>query len=234
MLSTYLSARAELIERGGAAGAGVALCRRLTKALDRDVAGLLPGGGRLALVAVGGYGRGELCLYSDVDLMLLHAGSLPAGAERAFYPLWDAGLKVGHAERSVREAVQAARENLETLTALLDMRLVAGDGDLFGQLRHELGELLRRGRLDMSGRLAGLEEERRRREPYLLQELNVKEGRGGLRPLHGVHWDRRARALVGRGDGRGFRGADLPPDPADLTPPSPLPSQGRGDGGVRS
>src|SRR5215207_428561 len=204
----YLSVRAEASERGGAVDAGAALCRRLTAALDEDVAGLLPGGGRLALVAVGGYGRGELCLHSDVDLMLLHAGTLPAGAERTFYPLWDAGLKVGHAVRSVREAVQAARENLETLTALLDMRLVAGDVDLFGELRHALGELLRRGRVDLTARLAALESDRRRREPYLLQELNIKESRGGLRALHGFHWEARARELGGR---RGER--DLPPDP---------------------
>src|SRR5215213_8977445 len=164
MLQEFLSLRSQTIKHGGHSGAGLTLSRRLTAALDTGVAALLPEGGRLALVAVGGYGRGELCLYSDVDLMLLHPGSLPAGAERVFYPLWDAGLKVGHAIRSPREAVQAAREDLETLTALLDMRLVAGDGDLFGQLRHELGELLRRGRLDVSGRLAGLEEERRRRE----------------------------------------------------------------------
>jgi [protein-PII] uridylyltransferase len=201
MLSTLLSVRAEAIERGGAANAGAALCRRLTAALDTDVAGLLPSGGRLALVAVGGYGRGELCLYSDVDLMLLHAGALPAGAERTFYPLWDAGLKVGHAVRSVREAVQAARENLETLTALLDMRLVAGDADLYGELRHALGEILRRGRVDLTARLAALETDRRHREPYLLQELNIKEGRGGLRALHGLHWDARGRELGGRGVG---------------------------------
>ncbi|MGH2587611.1 MAG: HD domain-containing protein, partial [Dehalococcoidia bacterium] len=147
-------------------------------------------------------------LYSDVDLMLLHPGRVPPGSERVFYPLWDAGLKVGHAVRSVREAVQAARENLETLTALLDARLVAGDRDLFGGLRHALGELLHRGRIHLSERLAGLERERRLREPYPLQELNVKEGRGGLRALHGLHWEAHAEELVGRGR-RG--NVDLPP-----------------------
>src|SRR6266545_3231368 len=118
MPASYLALRAELAERGGAADAGEALCRQLSAALDADLAALLPAdAGRLALVAVGGYGRGELCLYSDVDLMLLHTGSVPAGAvEQTFYPLWDAGLKVGHAVRSVREAMQAAREQFETLT----------------------------------------------------------------------------------------------------------------------
>jgi [protein-PII] uridylyltransferase len=200
---SYLALRAELVERGGMADAGAALCRRLTAALDADLASLLPrDGGRLALVAVGGYGRGELCLYSDVDLMLLHTGSVPARAvEQTFYPLWDAGLKVGHAVRSVREAVQAAREQFETLTALLDARLLAGDDDLFGELRHALGELLRRGRIDLTGELAARERVRRQAEPYLLQELNIKDGRGGLRALQSMHWERRAaeiRALTPR------------------------------------
>jgi hypothetical protein len=200
---SYLALRADLVERGGMADAGAALCRRLTAALDADLASLLPrDGGRLALVAVGGYGRGELCLYSDVDLMLLHTGSVPARAvEQTFYPLWDAGLKVGHAVRSVREAVQAAREQFETLTALLDARLLAGDDDLFGELRHALGELLRRGRIDLTGELAARERVRRQAEPYLLQELNIKDGRGGLRALQSMHWERRAaeiRALTPR------------------------------------
>jgi [protein-PII] uridylyltransferase len=198
MLDTYISLRQELIERGGVAGAGEAICRQLTTALDRDVASLVPAQGRSALVAVGGYGRGELCLHSDVDLMLLHPGSVPAGAERVFYPLWDAGLKVGHAVRSVREAIQAAREHIETLTALLDARLVAGDLDLFGDLRHAMSELLHRGRLDLTARLSELERVRRQREPYPLQELNVKEGRGGLRALQGIHWDARGRELAWR------------------------------------
>jgi [protein-PII] uridylyltransferase len=198
MLESYLSLRQELIERGGVAAAGEDICRGLTAALDQDVAALLPAQGRSALVAVGGYGRGELCLYSDVDLMLLHTGSVPAGAERVFYPLWDAGLKVGHAVRSVREAIQAARENIETLTALLDARLVAGDVDLFGDLRHAMSELLHRGRVNLTSRLSELERARRQRESYLLQELNVKEGRGGLRALQGIHWDGSGKVLAWR------------------------------------
>jgi len=170
----------------------------LSAALDAAVAGLLPvAAGRVALVAIGGYGRGEQCLHSDVDLMLLHTGSVPAGVvEAAFYPLWDAGLKVGHAVRSPREAVQAAREDLRTLTSLLDLRLVAGDRDLFGELRLALAEMLRRGRLHLPSELAALEDARRAKEPYLLQELNLKEGRGGLRALQGLHWEMRAGELT--------------------------------------
>ena len=237
-MKSFLSLRAELSERSGVA-AGAELCRRLTASLDTEVAALLPAGaGRLALVALGGYGRGELCLHSDIDLMLLHAGSVPAGAvERTFYPLWDAGLKVGHAVRSVREATQAAREHVETLTALLDARLLAGDADLFGELRHALGELLRRGRTDLSGRLAALERERREREPYPLQELNVKEGRGGLRALHGLHWEQRARELGGRLAGPAPSLEDAPPALGDgecARPPQlslPFPNVGGGAGG---
>src|SRR5215213_1207294 len=232
MLQEFLSLRSQTIKHGGHSGAGLTLSRRLTAALDTGVAALLPEGGRLALVAVGGYGRGELCLYSDVDLMLLHPGSLPAGAERVFYPLWDAGLKVGHAIRSPREAVQAAREDLQTLTALLDARLVTGDATLFGELRHSLGEFLHRGRIDLPERLAVLESERATREPYPLQELDVKDGRGGLRALQGLHWEARARELAARGSpvvlaspaGRGRGGAP------DAPPVLRLPSHPRWDG----
>ncbi|MGD9893326.1 MAG: HD domain-containing protein [Dehalococcoidia bacterium] len=221
MLDSYVSLRQELITRGGKTGAGEAICRQLTAALDRDVARLLPGQGRAALVAVGGYGRGELCLHSDVDLMLLHPGSVPAGAERVFYPLWDAGLKVGHAVRSVREAIQAAREYIETLTALLDARLVAGDLDLFGDLKHAMSELLHRGRLDLSGRLSELERARRQRESFPLQELNVKEGRGGLRALQGIHWDSRGRELAWRTGTPPSGSRLLRREPAGLPGPAP-------------
>lgn len=199
-MQTYLSLREELSERGDAPTAGLALCRRLTAALDAELAALLDSSkannGGLALVAVGGYGRGELCLRSDVDLMLLHGGRLPAGeTERILYPLWDANLKVGHAVRTVREAIQAAEEEFQTLTALLDARLVAGDPALFASLVAALGRHLRQGRVDLRGPLASLEAERRAREPYPLQELHLKDGRGGLRALQGLHWEHRGAEL---------------------------------------
>src|SRR5579859_558286 len=113
-LVPYLACRTALAAQRVGDG-GPAVCHALTQAMDGCLSVLFTPlqTANLALVAVGGYGRGELCLYSDIDLMLLHDGHLATGApERLFYPLWDAGLKVGHAVRSVREALTAASEGL--------------------------------------------------------------------------------------------------------------------------
>ncbi len=198
-LAAFVALRARLAQRRLGDG-GPDVCRALTETLDRCLTALLPSemGERLAVVAVGGYGRGELCLYSDVDVMLLHGGRLPPGAvEAVLYPLWDARLTVGHAVRSLKEALAAARERTETATALLDARLVTGDAALVAELREGLGRLLRRGRLDLAGPLLAAERERRAREPDQLQEANLKDGRGGLRALQALHWWRLARVLAG-------------------------------------
>ncbi len=207
-LAAFTVLRAGLAQRRLGDG-GPDVCRALTQALDRCLAALLPPDAtRLAVVAVGGYGRGELCLHSDVDVMLLHGGRLPPGAvEAVLYPLWDARLTVGHAVRSVKEALAAARERTETATALLDARLIAGDAALVAELREGLGRLLRRGRLDLAGPLLAAERERRAREPDQLQEANLKDGRGGLRALQALHWWRQARALA--------VGAHEPPAPEE-------------------
>jgi [protein-PII] uridylyltransferase len=200
-LADFTALRARLAQRRMGDG-GPDVCRALTETLDRCLVALLPpdAGRQLAIVAVGGYGRGELCLHSDVDVMLLHGGRLPPGAvEAVLYPLWDARLTVGHAVRSVKEALTAARERAETATALLDARLVAGDASLVAELREGLGRLLRRGRLNLAGFLLAAERERRAREPDQLQEANLKDGRGGLRALQALHWQRLARTLTGVG-----------------------------------
>ena len=95
----------------------------------------------MALVAVGGYGRGDLCPGSDLDVLLVHTrkdrdlGEVKELADRIWYPLWDAGLKLGHGVRSVKEAVSLAHDDLDTATSLLDTRLIAGDADIAEDLR---------------------------------------------------------------------------------------------------
>ena len=90
----------------------------------------------MALVAVGGYGRAELAPGSDLDVLLLHDGKrLPATVtETLWYPIWDAKLKLGHAVRSVKEALRLASGDLDTATALLSVRHVAGDPALTASL----------------------------------------------------------------------------------------------------
>ncbi len=174
------------------------LCRALTAALDASVAelGSAVAGEPLAVVAVGGYGRGEQCLYSDVDVMLLHrSADVAAATDAVLYPLWDAHLKVGHSVRTVAEATAVARESFETLTSLLTMRLLSGDQHLVSELEGELASLLR-GR-PLASRLAAAEWERRQVDPYPVMAADLKEGRGGMRTFQGFEWERRRAALLG-------------------------------------
>ncbi len=180
---------------------GLELCHSLSDALDAVLAAAFPAEPAVALLALGGYGRRELCLFSDIDLMLLYEGTPPVKViDAVLYPLWDAGLKVGHAVRTVPEAVRAADESLETLTSLLDLRLVAGARSQTDRLSHELARLLARSGGRMQAKLRGAEEARRQAEPYQLLEADLKAGRGGLRSLHGRHWVCRALVLGGAAD----------------------------------
>ena len=199
LLGRFLELRGSLgAERIGRGGSEV--CAALTAALDEAIGALAADfgpGSKLAVVAMGGYGRGELSPFSDVDLMLLHdVGDPSEAAATVFRPLWDAGLRLGHAVRNPREAAKAARERFDTFTTLLTSRLVAGDPELYEGLATDVAwvtkaRLLRR-------YLVGEEIERRGASPYLLMATDVKEGRGGLRTLHGFEWERRREALIGR------------------------------------
>ena len=148
--------------------------------------------GRVALVAVGGYGRGELAPWSDLDLLLLHEmrKGIEQVAERVWYPIWDAKLKLGHAVRTPKEALTLAASDLDTATSFLNVRHLAGDVSLTDDLRVNalaswrkrsrqwLGELLQRA--DDRHATAG--------EVAFLLEPNLKDGRGGMRDVHALRW----------------------------------------------
>ena len=160
-----------------------------------------------ALVATGGYGRGGLAPASDVDLVLLHDGASTEDAERVasslLYPLWDLGLALGHAVRTPEEAETAARERLDTLTAMLDTRLVAGDA---GVADRAAAAVLEDVRVDPEGfrrRLGNAAVERRDRygSAAELLEPNLKEGAGGLRDVASLAWWERARGHPLEDDG---------------------------------
>lgn len=174
------------------------MCQALTECLDRAVESLLsPVPDGMAIVAIGGYGRGELSPHSDVDLMLLHSGGDPSEPAAAlFRPLWDAKLRVGHSVRTLGEAASAARERFDTQTTLLTSRLVSGDRDLFSRLMSEVSAVTRA--RPLRRHLVTEERIRREADPFLLMATDVKKGRGGLRTLHGFEWERRREALVGR------------------------------------
>jgi [protein-PII] uridylyltransferase len=166
--------------------------------MDKTVSGLLaPDAEPMAVVALGGYGRGELSPYSDVDLMLLHGGGdASSAAADLFRPLWDAKLRVGHSVRTVREASEAARERFDTQTTLLTARLVTGSEDLFEQLRSAVARVTRARPLRRY--LVDAERQRRAEAPYPLMAVDVKTGRGGLRALQGFEWERRREELIGK------------------------------------
>ncbi|MEU0371746.1 [protein-PII] uridylyltransferase [Streptomyces sp. NPDC006283] len=142
----------------------------------------------MALVAVGGYGRGELSPRSDLDLLLLHDGSAPASAvaavaDRIWYPVWDLGLALDHSVRTPAEARKTAGEDLKVQLGLLDARPVAGDVGLVASLRTAV---LADWRNQAPRRLPELDElcrERAARQGELqyLLEPDLKEARGGLR-----------------------------------------------------
>jgi [protein-PII] uridylyltransferase len=174
------------------------VCAALTASLDRTVAALVaPGATPMAVIALGGYGRGELSPYSDVDLMLLYdVGDAAAAAAELFRPLWDAKLRVGHSVRTVREASDAARERFDTQTTLLTSRLVAGSEELFQHLMEAVTRVTRARPLRRY--LVDAERSRRVEAPYRLMAVDIKTGRGGLRALQGFEWERRRQELIGR------------------------------------
>jgi [protein-PII] uridylyltransferase len=174
------------------------VCTALTSSLDRALSTLVaPESAAMSVVALGGYGRGELSPYSDVDLMLLHnGGDASAAAADLFRPLWDANLRVGHSVRTVREASNAARERFDTQTTLLTSRLVAGSEELFDQLMEAVTKVTRARPLRRY--LVDAERSRRAEAPYRLMSVDIKTGRGGLRVLQGFEWERRRQELIGR------------------------------------
>jgi [protein-PII] uridylyltransferase len=150
---------------------------------------------RVSLVALGGYGRGELAPYSDVDLMFLLPWKQTAWGEQVvehmLYQLWDLGLKVGHSTRSIDEAIRLARSDLTIRTALLEARYVWGDQALFLELKDRFSrEIVAGTGPDFTEAKLAERDERHQRmgdSRYVL-EPNVKDGKGGLRDLHTLYW----------------------------------------------
>ncbi|HAS13494.1 MAG TPA: [protein-PII] uridylyltransferase, partial [Acidimicrobiaceae bacterium] len=101
--------------------------------------------GGISLVALGGYGRRELSLQSDLDVLLLHDGYKEIGpvADAIWYPVWDQGVKLGHAVRTVNEALELAGDDIDSATAMLQARHIAGDRALTATLSEEVAELWR-------------------------------------------------------------------------------------------
>jgi len=187
------ASRQELLERSDLRGEvfGAALSAAadewLTGLLDRATDGQPKG---IALVAVGGYGRGELCPFSDLDVVLVHNGrrDIKTVADAVWYPVWDEGIKLDHSVRVPAEVLAVAREDLRAQLGLLDGRVVAGDAAVAEPMLAKARQQWR----DLAGAwlpvLAEQVEERRRThgDVAFLLEPDLKEAHGGLRDVHAV------------------------------------------------
>jgi [protein-PII] uridylyltransferase len=147
------------------------------------------------LVAVGGYGRNELCLHSDIDILILFGRKIPSQAKKLameiFYPLWDLGLDLGYGVRSINDCLSLCRKDFEVLTSVMDARFIAGESSLYLTLM----ELLQRKVVSKSVVAFGNWIEHRNKirldeygDASFLLEPHLKEGIGGLRDYHHIIW----------------------------------------------
>ncbi len=188
---------------------GRAYCRVLSELTDewvielfeRAVAEHPPGSGHVALLAIGGYGRGELTPGSDLDLLLVHdvkpkkvAKDIEPTASALWYPLWDSGVKLGHAVRRLDEQLDLAKTDLDSATALVTARPLAGDDRLAEEVVRQGRELWR---ANGPRFLAQLRDRVRVRQEsagdvaYRL-EPDLKDGHGGLRDVQSLWWAQEA------------------------------------------
>jgi len=189
-----------------AADSGLEFARHYTKAVDDTIlflwsaVGKFGGHGhepleRIALVAQGGYGREELNLYSDIDLLAVLPSDLRDDEERAirqlFHLLWDLHLDLGHATKTIGECVDVLGKDIDSATALIESRLLVGNREVFDSMRERFERKLRRNQqqwfLEFRRRDWDERHEHYGSSVYLL-EPNVKQGEGGLRDVHTLRW----------------------------------------------
>jgi len=202
--------RLKIEHRGGAGGQEI--CRARATILDEllrhlwasAIASLSPQAQKefpsIALVAIGGYGRAELNPHSDIDFMFLHSGQVAVGRplphlskliDGVLYPLWDTGLKVGHAVRSIDDCVKIANEDMQSKTSLIEARLIVGSEALFNKLQKAVVAKCVNG---FEGKYiaARVEDQASRHAKYgnsaTMQEPNIKNGCGGLRDFQNLIW----------------------------------------------
>src|SRR6266516_3910871 len=152
----------------------------------------------LALIALGGYGRGELNPFSDIDVMLLHhrqrdkiSPHLEEMVEQVLYLLWDSGFKVGHSTRSIKEAIAQANRDMRTKTAMLESRFLSGDAKLAREFREQFRSKCVEGHEREYVEMRMQDQVVRHKkfgDSVYLQEPHVKSGCGGLRDYQNLLW----------------------------------------------
>src|SRR5437870_955341 len=192
-----------------AGGGGREICARRSELVDvllqyvfEAAATATRGNGQsgiaLALIALGGYGRGELNPFSDIDVMLLHdqgtkkiSPHLEEMVNQVLYLLWDSGFKVGHSTRSIKEAIAEANRDMRTKTAMLESRFLAGDSELAREFREQFRSKCVEGHEREYVEMRMQDQVTRHKkfgDSVYLQEPNLKSGCGGLRDYQNLLW----------------------------------------------
>jgi len=205
---TYLAdVRATLYEAHRAGAGGLAVVGAYTSAIDRLIAFLFDSATaeytekyvlldhRCTVAAQGGYGRFELNPSSDIDLLVLYPWRVNAYvetvAERILYTLWDVGLVVGHASRTVADCTRLSQKDLKVKTALLDARYLAGDRPLYAEFESAMEtDVLKKNAARFYREKLAESHDRHRKfgDSVFLLEPELKEGAGGLRDIHTAMW----------------------------------------------
>ncbi len=183
---------------GNAAIGGADFGIALAQALDDALVELAPELGineSMAIAAAGSYARRELAPGSDIDVMLIHEpradrAAVAVVAEALWYPLWDAGFLLGHGVRTADEAIDLAKSDLDALTTLLEIRLVAGEQTLVSDLRVRARRLAHRQRKKIIEQLSAAAANRADHPGPVAEMLepNLKDGAGGLRDIDALGW----------------------------------------------
>ena len=147
-----------------------------------------------AIVAVGGYGRKEMCICSDIDVVFLFKDSIDEHAEELIkeiiYPLWDLKLEVSCLTRTIKDYLELIKENYKEFTSALDIRFICGQSQIYFEFMEELRRLFKRSKDKIISQI--LDHSEKRHEKYgdssYLLEPHLKEGRGGLRDYHTMLW----------------------------------------------
>jgi len=201
-----------LVDAHGEGAGGLELCEARSNFIDsfltqiwergvyefRKEKGESEGNFSCAMIAIGGYGRGELSPESDIDLMFVFPRRFSPTSHlirSILYMLWDSGLNIGHSARTINDCIRIAKEDFQSETSMLEHRLLAGDEEVYGEfcrrfnsylMRLSKGFHLRRWMRELGGRYRAWD------PSVFVQEPNIKESAGGLRDLHAVLWLARA------------------------------------------
>lgn len=151
---------------------------------------------RFCIIALGGYGREEMSLYSDVDLLFLHESDSPEDlqpvVEKILYPLWDAQIDLGYSVRTLKECASDMRQDQTLFTSFLEKRFLIGDESLFQKFDDLLKKEVQNLEFQMQFHKNKVQEQRQRLSKFgstvYLLEPNIKESEGGLRDIHLIRW----------------------------------------------